>query len=184
MGFWDGNGISWTKCRQSEPRCRQITTPTRHHSDDESCVFWCRRCRQHGGDSGRVTCNRRSHRRHHSSYRSVYQCVTKQVGKFNNVVPPLFKKPTLDKEELSNYRPISNLSLISKIIESVVKSRITDHLTSNSLTQFSPVSILQTSFHRNSSFVHPRSPRQCSRITESIMPLLTRPLCCFRHYLP
>jgi len=31
-------------------------------------------------------------------------------------------------------------------------------------------------------FVHPRSPRQYNRITESIMPLLTRPLCCFRHY--
>ena len=33
------------------------------------------------------------------------------------------------KEELSNYRPISNLSLISKIIERVVKPRLTDHLT-------------------------------------------------------
>ena len=43
------------------------------------------------------------------------------------------KKLTLDKEELSNYRPISNLSLISKIIERVVKSRLMDHLTSNSL---------------------------------------------------
>ena len=37
------------------------------------------------------------------------------------------------KEELSNYRLISNLSLISKIIERVVKSRLMDHLTSNSL---------------------------------------------------
>jgi len=45
----------------------------------------------------------------------------------------LLKKPTLDKEELSNYRPISNLSLISKIIERVVKSSLMDHLTSNSL---------------------------------------------------
>jgi len=33
--------------------------------------------------------------------------------------------------QLSNYRPISNLSLISKIIERVVKSRIVQHLTSN-----------------------------------------------------
>ena len=41
--------------------------------------------------------------------------------------------PTLDKEELSSYRPISNLSLISKILERVVKSSLTDHLTSNSL---------------------------------------------------
>ena len=40
-----------------------------------------------------------------------------------SVISPLLKKPTLDKDELSNYRPISNLSLISKIIERVVKSR-------------------------------------------------------------
>ena len=32
-----------------------------------------------------------------------------------------------------NYRPISNLSLISKIIERIVKSRLSDHLTSNNL---------------------------------------------------
>jgi len=31
-GFWDGSGISWTICKQSAPRSRQITTPTRHHS--------------------------------------------------------------------------------------------------------------------------------------------------------
>jgi len=49
------------------------------------------------------------------------------------IISPLLKKPTLDKEELSSYRPISNLSLISRIIEHVVKSRLTDHVTSNSL---------------------------------------------------
>ena len=32
-----------------------------------------------------------------------------------SIISPLLKKPTLDKEELSNYRPISNLSLTSKI---------------------------------------------------------------------
>ena len=35
-------------------------------------------------------------------------------------------QPTLDKDELSNYRPISNLSLLSKIIECVVKTRLSD----------------------------------------------------------
>jgi len=30
--FWDGSGISWTVCKQSAPRSRQITTSTRHHS--------------------------------------------------------------------------------------------------------------------------------------------------------
>jgi len=49
------------------------------------------------------------------------------------VVSPLLKKSTLDNEQLSNYRPISNaLSLISKIIERVVKSRLTDYLFSRS----------------------------------------------------
>jgi len=50
-----------------------------------------------------------------------------------SIISPLLTKPTLDKEELSNYRPISNLSLVSKIIERVVKFSLTDHLTSNSL---------------------------------------------------
>jgi len=49
-----------------------------------------------------------------------------------SIISPLLKKPTLDKE-LSNYRSISNLSIIFKIIERVVKSRLMDNLTSNSL---------------------------------------------------
>ena len=32
MGFWDGNGIRWTICKQFAPRSRQITTPTPHQS--------------------------------------------------------------------------------------------------------------------------------------------------------
>ena len=47
--------------------------------------------------------------------------------------PLLKKKTTLDKDELFNYRPISNLSVISKIIERVVKSRLIDHFTSSKL---------------------------------------------------
>jgi len=50
-----------------------------------------------------------------------------------SLISPLIKKPTLDKDEISNYLPISNLSLISQIIERVVKSRLSDHLTSNNL---------------------------------------------------
>jgi len=49
------------------------------------------------------------------------------------IISPLLKKPTLDKDQLSNYHPISNLSHISKIIERVVKSRLVDQLTSNKL---------------------------------------------------
>jgi len=50
-----------------------------------------------------------------------------------SVVSPVLKKTTLNTEDLSNYRPISNLSLISKITERVVKSRLTTHLSSNNL---------------------------------------------------
>jgi len=32
MGFGDGSGISWTKCKQSVHHSRQITIPTPHHS--------------------------------------------------------------------------------------------------------------------------------------------------------
>jgi len=32
MRFWDGIGISWTTCKQSAPRCRQITAATPHRS--------------------------------------------------------------------------------------------------------------------------------------------------------
>jgi len=50
-----------------------------------------------------------------------------------SVTSPLLKKPTLDKDELPNYRPFSNISLISKIIERVVKSHLSEHLTSNNI---------------------------------------------------
>jgi len=47
------------------------------------------------------------------------------------VISPLLKKCTLDKDELSNYRPISNLPFISQIIKRVLNlvSLITLHLT-------------------------------------------------------
>ena len=47
--------------------------------------------------------------------------------------PTVKKKSSLSKEDLSNYRHIANLSFISKLTEKIVKKRILDHLTSNSL---------------------------------------------------
>uniref|UniRef100_A0A669CNN6 Reverse transcriptase domain-containing protein n=1 Tax=Oreochromis niloticus TaxID=8128 RepID=A0A669CNN6_ORENI len=44
------------------------------------------------------------------------------------VVKPLLKKPSLDPAVLANYRPISNLPFISKILERVVVKQLTDHL--------------------------------------------------------
>jgi len=50
-----------------------------------------------------------------------------------STISSLLKKPNLDKDQLSNYHPVYNLSLVSKIIERVVKSQLTEHLISNNL---------------------------------------------------
>src|SRR6218665_66483 len=51
----------------------------------------------------------------------------------HSFVTPLLKKANLDKENLSNYRPISNLSFLSKLTERIVLARLNDYLSSNSL---------------------------------------------------
>ena len=51
------------------------------------------------------------------------------------VVMPLIKKITLDKDNMKNYRPVSNLNFISKIIEKVVAKRLNEHLIENKLTE-------------------------------------------------
>ena len=37
-----------------------------------------------------------------------------------SVVCPLLKKPSLDVDVLSNYRPVSNLPQLSKVLEKVI----------------------------------------------------------------
>ena len=44
------------------------------------------------------------------------------------LVTPVIKKPSLDPDVESNYRPISNLTLISKVIERLISRQINDHL--------------------------------------------------------
>lgn len=48
-------------------------------------------------------------------------------------IKPLLKKSGLDKEELKNYRPVSNLPFLSKILEKIVSKRLELHLQANSL---------------------------------------------------
>ena len=45
-----------------------------------------------------------------------------------DLIIPLLKKPGLVKEDLKNYRPVSNLSFISKVLEKVVAKRLDDHM--------------------------------------------------------
>ena len=49
------------------------------------------------------------------------------------VVKPGLKKPNLDSDVLNNYRPISNLPYVSKLIEKVVHKQIVDHIESQGL---------------------------------------------------
>ena len=49
------------------------------------------------------------------------------------VVLPLIKKPGLDPQVFKNYRPVSNLSFLSKLIEKVISSRILKHIADNEL---------------------------------------------------
>ena len=51
------------------------------------------------------------------------------------IVIPLLKKPTLDSSVQSNYRPISNLSFLGKVIERVVLKRLVAHIQENNLDE-------------------------------------------------
>ena len=48
-------------------------------------------------------------------------------------VTPILKKPGLNPYEFNNYRPISNLPFISKLIERTVACQLQDHLSNNNL---------------------------------------------------
>ena len=50
-----------------------------------------------------------------------------------SIVRPLIKKEPLDSDELSNDRPISNLSFLSKTLERIVASQIDEYLLDNGL---------------------------------------------------
>ena len=51
----------------------------------------------------------------------------------SSIVIPLIKKPGLDREMLKKYRPVSNLSFLSKVIEKVISIRILGHILDNNI---------------------------------------------------
>ena len=53
----------------------------------------------------------------------------------NAVVTPLLKKKSLDSENMRNYRPVSNLPYMSKILEKLVMSRLDQHFDEHNLRE-------------------------------------------------
>ena len=51
----------------------------------------------------------------------------------NTCVVPLLKCQSLDSDVMGNYRPVSSLSYVSKVIEECVYRQVIVHLESNSL---------------------------------------------------
>ena len=60
---------------------------------------------------------------------------------------PLLKKFNLDPNDFKNYRPISNLSFLSKLIERIIAARLSSPLSSHNL-----MSKLQSAHHKFHSF--------------------------------
>ena len=53
----------------------------------------------------------------------------------NALVKPLLKKPSLDPNCLKNYRPVFNISFLSKVMEKIVSSQLIEHLAANDLLE-------------------------------------------------
>ena len=49
------------------------------------------------------------------------------------IAKPFLKYDTLDKDLLKNYRPVSNIAFVGKVLEKVAVLRLLDHLTLNGL---------------------------------------------------
>ena len=49
------------------------------------------------------------------------------------IVTPLLKKPGADTADMANYRPVSNLSFLSKTVERVIAEQLNKYLTDNGL---------------------------------------------------
>ena len=61
------------------------------------------------------------------------------------LISPLLKKPGLPKSNLANFRPISNLNTIGKILERLALSRLLPHISKS--PSFSPLQSAYRTFH-------------------------------------
>ncbi len=64
------------------------------------------------------------------------------------IVQPVLKKPNLDKSVLCNYRPISKLPFLAKILEKTVFNQLQSCLTDNAIGE-----VFQSGFNKKHSRV-------------------------------
>ena len=84
------------------------------------------------------------------------------------IISPILKKQNLDPNSFSNYRPISHLPLLSKILERIVSKQLIAHVNKNNL--FDP---FQSDFRKGHS-----TETALLRITDTILSTLNSNTCC------
>ena len=62
---------------------------------------------------------------------NIYNDCFKLCHNLLNLINPLFKSETLNNNELQNYRPVSYLSFLLKIIKTVILRQLTGHMECN-----------------------------------------------------
>ena len=67
------------------------------------------------------------------SYALINQSLSSGIFPSTALIRPLLKKSSLDQESLKNYRPVSNLPFLSKLLERIVLSRILPFLQTNNI---------------------------------------------------
>ena len=82
------------------------------------------------------------------------------------IVTPLLKKADLDVSEMKNYRPVSNLTFVSKIVERMMSEQLTHYLNSSDLmprlqSEYRRCHSTETALLRVLSDIYAASNKQC-----------------------
>ena len=68
------------------------------------------------------------------------------VSQRHAIITPLIKKPHLDATDVKNYRPVSNLTFVSKVVERLISGRLVSYLQENDL-----MPVEQSAYRKNHS---------------------------------
>ena len=96
------------------------------------------------------------------------------------VITPVLKKPSLNRNELRNYRPVANLQLMSKIIEKCVVSQLQTHIDAYDLAE--PMQSAYRAQHSTEiALACGHNDFPCSILPKGCSVGYARSLCSFRH---